>query len=106
MIETILEEVFQEKVLESEAPVLVEFYAGWSGPGKLMHKYLLDLTGKYKDNLKVYSIPVEENSSIIKEYNIKAYPTLLFFNKGRIMEKIIGVPSIEETEKIINRLIS
>ena len=92
VIITILDdETFEKEVLENPEPVLVEFRAEWSGPCDIMAPIIESLATDYKGLVKFASLDIESNEKTKNEYGISKLPTILFFDKGRAVNHIIGV---------------
>ncbi len=92
---------FKQEVLDSDLPVLVDFWAQWCGPCHMVAPVVGAIAEKYKDKLKVCKINVDEAPNTSSEYDIMSIPTLAIFKKGEIVDKVIGVvPELELTSKI------
>ena len=92
---------FKQEVLDSDLPVLVDFWAQWCGPCHMVAPVVEAIAKKYKDKLKVCKINVDEAPNTSSEYDIMSIPTLAIFKKGEIVDKVIGVvPELELTSKI------
>lgn len=96
-------ENFETEVLKSEIPVLVDFYADWCGPCKLMAPIVEQLAAEYEGKLKVGKLNVDETTDIAMQYGIMSIPTLIIFRKGEIFRKEIGVQTKKTVEKAINQ---
>lgn len=96
-------ENFETEVLKSEIPVLVDFYADWCGPCKLMAPIVEQLAAEYEGKLKVGKLNVDETTDIAMKYGIMSIPTLIIFRKGEIFRKEIGVQTKKTVEKAINQ---
>lgn len=84
---------FKKEVLESEAPVLVDFWAHWCGPCKAIAPFIEELAKEYKDKIKVGKLDVDNNPRIATQYGIMSIPTLIFFKKGKVMDQVTGALS-------------
>mgnify|MGYP002865978883 CR=1 FL=1 len=104
MVVYLNEDQFQKEVLESEKPVLVDFYADWCGPCKMMSPILDKLAVEWQDKLKVAKINVDDAPDLAQQYGIMSIPTLLFFKNGEVVDKRVGVVSKEEIVSIIKSI--
>ncbi len=89
-------ENFKEEVLNSEKPVLVDFYADWCGPCNAMSPVIEELAKELEGKAKVGKINVDENSDIAVEYNVMSIPTLIVFKNGKEEKKLVGLRDKEE----------
>jgi len=95
---------FDAEVLESEKPVLVDFWAPWCGPCKAIGPILEDLAGKFNEKIKFAKCNVDDNPVSPGKYGIRSIPTLIFFKKGAIEEQVVGVVAKSKLEEIINKI--
>ena len=84
-------ENFEKEVLNSEKPVLVDFYADWCGPCKMMAPVVEELAGELQGKAKVGKINVDENQELAMEYNVMSIPTLVIFKEGKEFKRFVGV---------------
>lgn len=89
-------ENFKEEVLNSEKPVLVDFYADWCGPCNAMAPVIEELAKELEGKAKVGKINVDENSDIAVEYNVMSIPTLIVFKNGKEEKRLVGLRDKEE----------
>ncbi len=80
---------FQSEVLDSEKPVLVDFWAPWCGPCRVVHPVLEELATE-RDDLRIVSINVDDNQQTAARYEVLSIPTMILFKQGAIAHKIIG----------------
>jgi thioredoxin 1 len=80
---------FQSEVLESEGPVLVDFWAPWCGPCRVVHPILEEIDDERED-LKIVSLNTDENQQTTARYEVLSIPTLILFKNGEIAKKVIG----------------
>jgi thioredoxin 1 len=82
---------FEELVLKSDKPVLVDFWAGWCGPCRMVGPVVEELAAEYEGKAVIGKVNVDQNSKIPAEFGIRNIPTLLFFKNGQMVEKHVGV---------------
>ena len=86
----VTEDTFQEEVIGSPEPVLVDFSAVWCGPCKMLDPVVKQLAGDWDGKVKVVKIDADENPNILMQYGVMGIPTLLFFKGGEIQERVTG----------------
>ena len=87
---------FHEVVLQSEIPVLVDFYADWCGPCKMMSPILEELSQEFDGKIKVVKINVDNNPELSSEYGVMSIPNMIIFENGRQKENIVGARSKQD----------
>jgi thioredoxin 1 len=101
MAEQFTDQNFQEMVLNSEKPVLVDFWAEWCGPCKMIGPVIEELHGEYSDKAVIGKMNVDENSNTPGMYGIRSIPTMLIFKGGQLVDKLVGaVPKSTILEKL------
>ena len=98
----ITEQTFDAEVIKSSVPVLVDFWATWCGPCKMIAPIVEDLAGEYSGRLKVYKLDVDDNSGVAAKYNVMSIPTLGIFRNGELIERIVGYMPKEQLRKRID----
>ena len=97
------EQNFEEEVLKSDKPVLVDFWATWCAPCRMMAAALDMIAEAYAGRAKVGKLNVDENLSITSQYKIRGVPTLLLFKGGQIQDAIVGAASKEAISRLLDR---
>ena len=83
---------FQVSVLDSTRPVLVDFYADWCGPCKMMGPLVEKLAGEYGDKVEVGKLDTDANPSVAMRYQVMGIPTLGLFSGGKMVDRLVGYP--------------
>ncbi|MBQ6142944.1 MAG: thioredoxin [Clostridia bacterium] len=94
-------ETFEKEIGNTETPVIVDFYASWCGPCKMMAPVLESIKNKYEGSIKIIKIDIDESREIASKYSIMSVPTLMFFVNGELVRKEIGFMPQEKLEDII-----
>lgn len=89
-MQTVNASEFEQKVLQSPQPVLVDFYADWCGPCHVMTPILEQLAEDRADQLKVVKLDIDENPDVAARYGVQSIPTLIFFSAGEEKKRVIG----------------
>ena len=92
---------FKKEVLESELPVLVDYWAPWCGPCRILAPILEELTKEYNKKIKICKLNIDDNPKIPTQYQVMSIPTIMFFKKGRVIEQVMGVLNKIELKKKI-----
>jgi thioredoxin 1 len=81
---------FEQEVVKSDLPVLIDFWAVWCGPCKMIAPLVEELAGEYHGKVKIGKVDVDNNPNISMQFGIRSIPTLLVFNGGKVVDQIIG----------------
>ena len=100
-IKEINDDDFQEEVLNSEVPVLVDFWAPWCGPCKILAPTLEEISAENREKIKIVKINIDENQLIAGRYGIKSIPTMMIFEKGELKNQLVGSMPKQEIEKVL-----
>jgi thioredoxin 1 len=104
LIVTLTQENFAQQVLQSPAPVLVDFWAEWCGPCKMIAPLLDELADEYDGKIKIGKVNIDEHQGLAAEYGVRAIPTLLVFSKGQVAEQMIGAKSKRDLKASLDRV--
>ena len=95
---------FKEDVLEADKPVIVDFWAPWCGPCRMLTPIIESISEKMGDKVKVVKLNTDENPSTATSYGITGIPTVIIFNKGEVIQALVGVRQESEYIKLIENL--
>jgi thioredoxin len=105
-IVTLTDSNFKQEVLQSSTPVLVDFWAEWCGPCKMVGPILDELASEYQGKVKIGKVNIDEFQSLATEYGIRAIPTLLIFKEGQVADQIVGLRSKRDFKNKLDRVAS
>ena len=97
---TITSENFEEEVLKSDKPVLVDFWAAWCGPCKMLAPVIEEIAEEYGDKIKVGKVNVDEEAALSIKFGVMSIPTVILFENGKVKESAIGYRPKEELVQI------
>ena len=101
MVNMFNEENFENEVINSEKTTIVDFYADWCGPCKMMSPVIDKIAEENVENIKVGKVNVDDNQELAMKYNVMSIPTILIFKNGNIAKTFVGVTSKQEIEEAI-----
>ena len=101
MIKIFKEDSFDDEVYKSENPVLVDFYADWCGPCKMMSPIVDQVAEEYDGKIIVGKCNIDENMKIAQKHKILSIPTLLLFNQGEVVETLVGARTKNELKEVL-----
>src|SRR5690242_14285099 len=101
---TLTTDNFEQRVLKSDTPVLVDFWAEWCGPCKMIAPVLDELADEYSGRVLIGKVNIDEHQSLATEYGVRAIPTLLMFHDGQVTEQIVGLRSKRDLKASFDKL--
>jgi thioredoxin 1 len=99
---TITDAEFESSVLQSDKPVILDFWAEWCQPCKMLSPTVEAIADEYEEKIKVGKLNVDDNPNVATKYGIRGIPTLLFFKGGEVVQQMVGVKSKTEIKKVID----
>lgn len=103
---TVSQSNFDDEVLKSEGPVLVDFWAEWCGPCKIVGPILSELSGTYDGKIKIAKLNVDENPDLASRFNVMSIPTMKFFKNGEVVGELVGAAPKNTIEAEIQKVIA
>ncbi len=100
------DDTFEKDVLQSPEPVLVDFWAPWCGPCRMLAPIIEEISKEYTGKARVAKINTDDHPNAASRFKISAIPTLLFFKGGKVVEQMVGVHSKAEIKKTLDNLVS
>jgi thioredoxin 1 len=97
---------FDTEVVKADKPVLVDFWAPWCGPCRMLSPLVDELAKEYDGKIKVGKINTDDNAQVATQFRISAIPTLLFFKGGKVIDQLVGVHPKTEIKKRLDALLA
>jgi thioredoxin 1 len=103
-IVALTQENFAAEVLKASAPVLVDFWAEWCGPCKMIGPILDELAEEYSGRVKIGKVNIDQQQPLAAEYGVRAIPTLLMFHQGQVVDQMVGLRSKRDLKASLDRV--
>ena len=104
-IVTLTQENFSAEVLKASTPVLVDFWAEWCGPCKMIGPILDELAEEYNGRVKIGKVDIDQYQSLAAEYSVRSIPTLLLFHQGQVASQMVGLRSKRDLKASFDRVV-
>ena len=104
LISALTQENFEKEVLQATTPVLVDFWAEWCGPCKMIAPLLDELADEYQGKVKIGKVNIDDQQALATKYGIRAIPTLLLINQGQVAEQMVGAKSKRDLKASLDRV--
>jgi thioredoxin 1 len=105
-VKHITDSSFDQDVLQSQKPVLVDFWAEWCAPCRMIAPIIDQIAGDFISNATVVKLNVDDNTATAQRYGIKGIPTLILFSEGKEVERVVGATSKESITRMMEKYIS
>ncbi|HOD66720.1 MAG TPA: thioredoxin [candidate division Zixibacteria bacterium] len=98
---TVTDDSFEQEVIQADKPVIVDFWATWCGPCKMIAPILEEVAREYADRVKVAKIDVDSNTEVARKFGIMSIPSLIFFKNGEELDRVVGaIPKSQLTQRL------
>ena len=105
MVKELADSEFENEVIKSDLPVLIDFWAPWCGPCKTIAPIVEELANTYSGKLKVYKINIDNNKEAAMKYNVRGIPNLMLFKSGELKGQIVGAVAKQELVNAIAKVV-
>jgi thioredoxin 1 len=105
-MQEVTDQSFEKDVLNSEVPVLVDFWAEWCGPCKMLAPTVEKVANEYEGKAKVVKLNIDDNNQVAQRFGIKGIPTLILFKNGSEADRTVGLTSKENIARMIDRALA
>ena len=99
------DESFENEVIKSSTPVLVDFWAPWCGPCRMLSPVIEELAKEYEGKVRVAKLNTDDHPNSASRFNISSIPTLLLFKNGKVEQQMVGVHSKADIRKVLDQLV-
>lgn len=104
-VQQFTDQTFNEEVLKSDKPVLVDFFADWCGPCRMVSPIIEELAGQYSEKVLVGKLDVDANQKIAQDYRVMSIPTVILFEKGKEVARQVGFAGKDPYIKMVEQVI-
>lgn len=105
-MQEVTDQSFEQDVLKSDVPVLVDFWAEWCGPCKVLTPTVEKVASEYEGKAKVVKLNIDDNGNVPQRYGIKGIPTLILFKNGAEADRTVGLTSKDNIARMIDRVLA
>ena len=102
----VTDDTFDAEVRQSDVPVVVDFWAEWCGPCRVLGPVIESLSQDYEGRVKVAKVDVDSNQQVAMQYGIRSIPTVMLFDKGQVVDTIVGVRPKSDYETSLRKVIA
>ncbi len=95
---------FEEEILKSSTPALVDFWAAWCGPCRTVGPVVEELAGEYSNKVKVAKLNVDDNKQTPSKYGVRGIPTLMLFRNGQVVDQIVGAVPKSKIKELLDKV--
>jgi thioredoxin len=95
---------FDQQILKSDIPALVDFWAAWCGPCRTVGPVVEELAGEYKGKIKVAKLDVDSNKEVASKYGVRGIPTLMLFKDGQVVDQIVGAVPKSRIKELLDKV--
>jgi thioredoxin 1 len=100
---TVIDATFKSEVIDSQTPVLVDFWATWCAPCRAIAPALDELATQYKGKVKIAKVDIDENQQFAQQYGVRSIPNLLLFKNGKVVDQIVGAQPKAKLEDALKK---
>ncbi|HPJ96065.1 MAG TPA: thioredoxin [Syntrophales bacterium] len=103
MILHVTDDSFETDILKADKPVLIDFWATWCGPCRALGPIIEEIADRFKDQVKVSKINIDDNPKVTAQYGVMSIPTLILFKEGKPLDRLVGLVPRERLEEFIKK---
>ncbi len=99
----VTDETFEDEIIKSEIPAIVDFWANWCGPCRALGPILEEVADFYRNRVKVSKINIDDNPNVTARYGVMSIPTMILFRDGKPIERLVGLVAKERLEEFVKK---